>query len=51
VIHCLRGELDVAAGAVQHRLGPGEALALDPAVPHAVEAIADSDMLLTVCLS
>lgn len=51
VIHCLRGELDVVAGAAKHRLGPGEALALDPAVPHAVEAVAESDMLLTVCMS
>ncbi|HKT60469.1 MAG TPA: cupin domain-containing protein [Gemmatimonadales bacterium] len=51
VIHCLRGELDVEAGAARHRLGSGEALVLDPDVPHAVEAVAESDMLLTVCMS
>jgi quercetin dioxygenase-like cupin family protein len=51
VIHCLRGEIVVDAGAEQHRLGAGQALVLDPAVPHAVEALAESDMLLTVCLS
>lgn len=51
VIHCLRGELHVDAGASRHRLGPGEALALDPAVSHAVEAVVESDMLLTVCMS
>ena len=50
VIHCLRGGLDVAAGDAHHQLGPGEALVLDPAVPHAVEAVAESDMLLTVCM-
>jgi hypothetical protein len=31
-------------------LGEGEAVVLDPAVPHAVEAVAESDMLLTVCM-
>lgn len=50
VIHCLRGQLDVTAGDAQHRLGTGEALALDPNVPHAVEAISESDMLLTIAL-
>jgi quercetin dioxygenase-like cupin family protein len=51
VIHCLRGELDVEAGGTRHRLGPGEVLVVDPAVPHAVEALSESDMLLTICLS
>ena len=50
VIHCLRGELVVEANAARHRLGGGEALVLEPDVPHAVEAMAESDMLLTVCL-
>jgi quercetin dioxygenase-like cupin family protein len=51
VIHCLRGALHVEAGAAQHRLGPGEVLVLDPSVPHAVQAVAESDMLLTVCMA
>jgi quercetin dioxygenase-like cupin family protein len=51
VIHCLRGELDVEASGAQHHLGPGEAIVLDPAVPHAVAALAESDMLLLVCKS
>jgi quercetin dioxygenase-like cupin family protein len=51
VIHCLRGELDVEAGGARYRLGAGEAIAVDPAVSHAVDAVAESDMLLTVCLS
>jgi quercetin dioxygenase-like cupin family protein len=50
VIHCLRGELAVEAGAARHPLHGGEALVLEPAVPHSVEAVAESEMLLTVCL-
>ncbi|HYC33985.1 MAG TPA: cupin domain-containing protein [Gemmatimonadales bacterium] len=50
VIHCLRGELAVEASAERHRLGSGEAVVLEPDVPHSVEAVADSEMLLTVCL-
>jgi quercetin dioxygenase-like cupin family protein len=49
VIQCLRGELAVDAGETRYRLGAGEAVVLDPAVPHAVEASVESDMLLTVC--
>ncbi|HET7468802.1 MAG TPA: cupin domain-containing protein [Gemmatimonadales bacterium] len=50
VLHCLRGELDVKVGEARHRLGSGEALVLEPSVAHAVEAVAESDMLLTVCM-
>lgn len=50
VIHCLRGELAVQAAAASHRLGSGEAVVLDPEVPHSVEAMAESEMLLTVCI-
>ena len=50
VIQCLRGELDVQAAGSGHRLGAGEAVVLEPDVPHAVEAVAESDMLLTVCV-
>jgi quercetin dioxygenase-like cupin family protein len=50
VIHCLRGELMVEAEAVRHRLGSGEAVVLEPDVPHAVEAVVESEMLLTVCM-
>ena len=51
VIHCLRGGLDVEADGTRHRLDAGEAIVLDPAVPHAVQAMVESDMLLTVCTS
>lgn len=50
VIHCLRGELSVAAGGEEHRLAEGDAVVLDPEVPHSVAAIAESEMLLTVCI-
>lgn len=50
VIHCLRGELVVEASGAQHQLRGGEALVLEPSVPHSVEAVAESEMLLTVCL-
>jgi quercetin dioxygenase-like cupin family protein len=50
VIHCLRGELIIEASGTPHRLGAGEALVLDPDVPHAVEAAGMSEMLLTVCV-
>ena len=49
-IHCLRGELVVEASGAQHQLRGGEALVLEPSVPHSVEAVAESEMLLTVCL-
>ena len=50
VIHCLRGELAVEANAARHPLREGAALVLEPNVPHAVEAVVESEMLLTVCL-
>jgi quercetin dioxygenase-like cupin family protein len=50
VIHCLRGELVVEAAGADGVLKTGEALFLDPNVPHSVRAAVESDMLLTVCL-
>ena len=50
LIHCLRGELTVEAGGEEHRLAGGEAVSLQPDVPHAVTAAVESDMLLTVCI-
>ncbi|HKU61087.1 MAG TPA: cupin domain-containing protein [Gemmatimonadales bacterium] len=51
IIQCLRGQLEVEADGARHRLGAGEAVALEPSVPHTVDAVAESDMLLTVCMS
>jgi quercetin dioxygenase-like cupin family protein len=50
VIHCLRGALVVEASAADYRLGSGEAVVLEPDVPHSVEAATESEMLLTVCI-
>jgi quercetin dioxygenase-like cupin family protein len=50
VIHCLRGELAVEAGGAPHRLSDGNALVLEPDVPHSLEAVVESEMLLTVCI-
>jgi quercetin dioxygenase-like cupin family protein len=50
VIHCLRGRLEVQAAGASEQIGEGEALVMDPDVPHAVRAATESDMLLTVCL-
>jgi len=50
VIHCLRGELAVEASGSRQRLDAGQAVALEPDVPHSVEAMAESEMLLTVCM-
>lgn len=50
IIHCLRGELAVEAGGEEHRLDEGHAVVLDPNVPHSVTAVAESEMLLTVCM-
>ena len=40
----------VEASAAHHQLHDGEALVLEPHIPHSVEAVAESEMLLTVCL-
>jgi quercetin dioxygenase-like cupin family protein len=51
VIQCVRGQLAVTASEIRHRLESGEAIVLDPDVSHDVEALVESDMLLTVCLA
>jgi len=50
MIHCLRGALEVEASGGVQRLAQGDAVLVDPDVPHSVLAAAESDMLLTVCL-
>ena len=49
-IHALEGRLEVAAEGVDHQLGAGSILILDPDVPHDVHALERSAMLLTVHL-
>ena len=50
VIQCIRGKLSVEADGQAHVLGPAQAVALTPDVAHSVEAVVESDMLLTVCM-
>lgn len=47
-IHVLRGALQVRTGAALYELGTGQVLALAPDVPHDVDAVEESDMLLGV---
>ena len=47
-IHVLRGELRVKAPDGEHVLREGQLLMLAPSVPHDVDAVAESDMLLGV---
>lgn len=49
-IQAISGHLRVVAGETSHELHAGQLLGLAAAVPHNVEAITASEMLLTVCL-
>jgi quercetin dioxygenase-like cupin family protein len=51
VIQCVRGQLAVTAAGRRHLLDGSQAIVIDPDVAHDVEALAESDMLLTVCLT
>jgi len=48
VIHCIKGDIELTArGATQH-LEPGQLLYLMPGEPHAVRAVSDSVVMLTI---
>ncbi|HET7458459.1 MAG TPA: cupin domain-containing protein [Gemmatimonadaceae bacterium] len=47
-IHVLRGALKVRTPDGQHELREGQVLALAPDVPHDIDAVSESDMLLGV---
>ncbi|HET9064558.1 MAG TPA: hypothetical protein VFN22_01895 [Gemmatimonadales bacterium] len=49
-IHAISGHLRVMAGGTSHDLHAGQLIGLATSVPHTVEAIEASEMLLTVCL-
>lgn len=51
LLHCLRGRLEVEAAGARELLGAGQALLLDPEVPHGVTAVEESDMMLTLVLA
>lgn len=47
-IQALRGSIDVRAAGERHRIAPGQLLAIDVAVPHAVSSDDGAAFLLTV---
>lgn len=51
VIQCLRGRLEVDAAGGTETLSEGDALVIDPDVPHGVRALAESDMLLMIAMA
>jgi quercetin dioxygenase-like cupin family protein len=48
-IHVLAGQLEVTVDGEAVPLATGELLSLAPGLPHAVRAVAPSQMLLTIC--
>ena len=49
-MQCLQGALQVQAGGVTRTLHAGELMWLAPAAPHAVQALQDASLLVTLCL-
>ena len=49
-VQCLEGRVNFTFGGSQQELTAGEMLYLGAAVPHAVEAIEDSSVLVTILL-
>ena len=47
-IHCIKGTIEVVAGADSAQLGPGELVAMDPGVRHSVLGVTESAFLLTI---
>ncbi|MEO6798096.1 MAG: cupin domain-containing protein [Candidatus Dormibacter sp.] len=47
-VHTLEGRLRIHLAEGNVELGPGELLALEPNIPHAVEGLQDSALLLTM---
>jgi quercetin dioxygenase-like cupin family protein len=47
-IHCIKGTIEVVAGADSAHLGPGELVAMDPGVRHSVMGVTESAFLLTI---
>jgi quercetin dioxygenase-like cupin family protein len=47
-LHCLRGKLKVQLDGHSTELGAGQVLALERCVPHEIEAVEESDLLLTL---
>ncbi len=50
-VHCLEGQVNFSVGGTSHVLSGGEMLFLEAAKPHAVEAVKDSTVLVTIVFS
>ena len=50
-VQCLEGQVNFSAGGTSHVLCGGEMLYLEAADPHAVEAVKDSTVLVTIVFS
>ena len=50
IVQCIGGEVDFTALGVTQRLSPGKMLYLDDAEPHALAAISDTLLLITILL-
>lgn len=49
-IHCLEGEIDLIAGGETRRMKAGQMVWLEGSVEHALSALQDSSLLLTIVL-
>ncbi len=50
MIHCLEGEIGLTAGGQTRQMKGGQLLWLEGGVDHALEAVQDSSLLLTIVL-
>ena len=49
-VQCLEGRVCFEAGGQRHDMQPGDFLYLQAGQPHALQAVTDASLLLTVCL-
>lgn len=50
-VQCLEGEVEFGVGPTVYMLRPGDFLHLAPRAPHALRAVQDASLLVTICLA
>ncbi|RYF25303.1 MAG: cupin domain-containing protein [Comamonadaceae bacterium] len=50
-VQCIEGEVEFHAGTSAHLLQAGDFLHLEPRAVHAIRALKDASLLLTICLA
>ena len=50
-VQCIEGEVEFSIGPTAHMLRAGDFLHLAPRAPHALRAIRDASLLVTICLA